>query len=479
MALHTYPARVLSVSALFSLLVLGLCGTVAYWLYREQSRAAEVLGENIGSRGAAVNLESTLTNLITLHKARAKHLSGLHEEVKRYLDDINAYADKEQERVFAAQIDADFREYLDQLRRTDLEGPDALNLATHLQDHALAHCRELRRFNSQEVEASEQEHREALRRMTWGLATVGGVGSVAGIIFGFALARSMQRTIHQFLLRVQGASDLLGQEVPAVEWQREGDPLGDGADDLIRRVEQVISKLQRQERDVRRNERLAAVGQLAAGVAHEVRNPLTSAILLLETSRKDPTCGGLTDDDLELVEQELHRIERSLQTFLDFARPPRIERADCDAITIARDTLALVRGRAESQHVTVALKSVSDRCWLLADAEQLKHVLLNLVLNSFDAMPHGGALDLAVSTQDGCVVFTVSDTGTGISPELLPRLFEPFVTGKETGIGLGLMMSKRIVEDHGGIITGQNRPEGGAKFLVQIPVDRVEASAAG
>src|SRR5947208_2447277 len=113
MALRTYPERFLIGSALFSLLILGLCGTVAWWLHQEQSRTADILGENITSRHAAVNLEGTLTNLIALRRRGVRDVSVLHAEVARYLEDINAYADKEQERVYARQIADDFGGYLD------------------------------------------------------------------------------------------------------------------------------------------------------------------------------------------------------------------------------------------------------------------------------------------------------------------------------------------------------------------------------
>src|SRR5262249_31292318 len=152
--------------------------------------------------------------------------------------------------------------------------------------------------------------------MMWGLAAVGGLASVAGLVLGYGLASGLRRTLHQFLVHVQGAANLLGPDHATVEWERDGEPLLEGAEGLLGRVEQAVLRLQGREREVLRAERLAALGQLAAGVAHEIRNPLTSALLLLQTARSDPSAGGLTEEDLTLIEQELQRIERSLQVFL-------------------------------------------------------------------------------------------------------------------------------------------------------------------
>ncbi len=480
MALQTYPTRLLLASALASLLVFGLCGAAAVYLNSEQSRTADVLQENIGSRRAAANLEETLIALAAQHEQGVANVAALHERVEMHLAEIERYADKPQERVLARTISDSYRKYL-ALWDGGQFPPDRRDaLVRQLRDDTLPACQRLRKFNTTQIEESEQEHRRSLRQMTWGLAVVGVLGSVGGLVFGYGLARSLRRTIHQFLVRVQGASELLGQEVPAVEWQRVGDPMRDGADDLLRRVEQVVSKLQQTEREVRRAERLAAVGRLAAGVAHEIRNPLTSAVLLLETARKDPAAGGLTDEDLDLIEQELHRIERSLQTFLDYARPPKLERSACDLSAVADDALALARGRTDQQRVTVRVRRPDAPCRLDADREQLRQVVLNLVLNALDAMPHGGTLEVAVAPPgpDGTAELSVADTGPGIAADIVPRLFEPFASGKETGLGLGLVVSKRIVEDHGGTIRGYNRPEGGARFVVRLPARKEERGRA-
>ncbi|HEY2909307.1 MAG TPA: ATP-binding protein, partial [Gemmataceae bacterium] len=238
---------------------------------------------------------------------------------------------------------------------------------------------------------------------------------------------------------------------------------------LVERVGEVVRALQQREREVRRAERLAAVGQLAAGVAHEIRNPLTSVQLLVQTARKDPTAGGLDSNDLALIDSELGRIEESLRIFLDYARPPKPERKSSDLAAVVRDTLNLTRLRAEQQQVEVIFSVPAAPVVMFADPLQIRQVAMNLVLNALDAMPRGGKLEIAAAATPGGVQLTVADTGKGIAPAILPRLFEPFATDKETGLGLGLVVSKRIVEDHGGTIRGANRPNGGAEFVVQLP----------
>ncbi len=467
MSLRHYPARLLLLSSLSSLLLLGLCGTLAVYLAREQTRTAAVLGEDIGSRGAAINLEVTLSNLATLHDRNSQDVEALHEQVRTDLTEIERFADKPEEQVLARQVAELFAAY----REGWLRATPPNELARFIRERLAPAADALRTYNGRELKQSEEGHRRSLQRMVWGLVVVCGLGSVAGLVFGYGLARSLRQTIHQFLVRVQGASDLLGQELPLVEWQRQGEPLGSVADDLLRRVEDVVLKLQQKEREVRRAERLAAIGQLAAGLAHEIRNPLTSAVLLIETARKDPTSGGLTDEDLHLIETELQRIEQSLRLFLDFARPPQLTRSAVDVGMVVKDALNLARGRIDQQQVVVHFVEPTQTCTLNADREHLRQVVLNLLLNALDMMPHGGTLGVAVgpASEGRIVELSVTDTGPGISPAILPRLFEPFATNKETGIGLGLVVSKRIVEDHGGSIRGANRPEGGACFTVRLP----------
>ncbi|MDB5308085.1 MAG: kinA 2 [Gemmataceae bacterium] len=471
MSLRTYPAQLLVVTAASSCLLLASTAVVAVHLNLERARTAEVLRENIGSRRAAAVLEETLIDLLALESRGVDDVTPLHERVAAHLAEIERFADKQAERDLARRVALSFSSYR-QLWENRTATPDAAKRATdHLRGDTLPACTQLRDFNTGEVSESEREHELALRWLAWGFAAVGVLGSVAGLVLGYGLARSLRRAVDSFLVRVQGASDLLGQELATVTVERVGPEDRDGVEDLVRRVGEVVRTLQQREREVRRAERLAAVGQLAAGVAHEIRNPLTSVQLLVQTARKDPTAGALDGNDLALIDAELGRIERSLKAFLDYARPPKAERVSCDVAAVVKDALNLIRARAYQQRVGIRFDAPPVPIVLLADPEQLRQVVVNLLLNALDAMPAGGTLEVVLLTDGDVVELAVTDTGPGIPAGILPRLFVPFVTGKETGLGLGLVVSKRIVEDHGGTIAGVNRPEGGARFVVRLPTE--------
>ncbi len=213
-----------------------------------------------------------------------------------------------------------------------------------------------------------------------------------------------------------------------------------------------------------------AIGQVAAGVAHELRNPLTSIKGLVQVNLREARARGLPEEDLAVIEHEVRRMERTLQTFLDFARPPKPERRRLDPAAVVERVFALVAGRAKKQGVSLRLSGPGTPVWLEADQDKLQQLLLNLVLNSLDAMPQGGLVEVDLHPpRDGLVELQVRDTGPGIPAHILPKVFETFVSSKETGVGLGVPVSKRIAEDHGGSLSAYNLPEGGAWFVLRLP----------
>jgi len=230
------------------------------------------------------------------------------------------------------------------------------------------------------------------------------------------------------------------------------------------------------ETEALRAQQMATLAQLATGVAHEIRNPLTSIKMLIQVNRRKFADEGLPTDDLELVEQEIRRMERSVNSLLDFARPEKSEFSTFAIEDVIRRTVQLIEGRCASQQVRLAVDSPGEPTWMVGDAAQIQQLLLNLALNSLDAMPRGGLLEISTAIIDASIEVTVSDSGAGIDPKVIDSIFTPFVTTKPNGVGLGLGICRRIAEGHGGTLRGTNRASGGAQFRLTLPITHGTAS---
>lgn len=233
--------------------------------------------------------------------------------------------------------------------------------------------------------------------------------------------------------------------------------------------------LMARETEALRAQQMTTLAQLATGVAHEIRNPLTSIKMLIQVNRSKLASEGLPTDDLELVEQEIRRMERSVNSLLDYARPEQGERKTFDIQSVIRKTVQLVDGRCSQQRVKLSVDCQDSPIMLEGDASQVQQLLLNLILNALDAMPDGGDLTVRASANGERIELSVIDTGDGIRADMLNKLFVPFSTSKPTGVGLGLGICRRIAISHGGSLTGQNRLEGGAEFRLSLPLCNSES----
>ena len=219
-----------------------------------------------------------------------------------------------------------------------------------------------------------------------------------------------------------------------------------------------------------RAQQMATLAQLATGVAHEIRNPLTAIKMLVQSTTSDEETSTLRTEDLKIVEDQIRRMEQSVNALLDFARPARAERRHIIIRDILPDVLRLLEGQAGRQSATLNIDHAHSELTLYADRDQLQQLLLNLGLNALNVMPHGGTLTFSVTPDsDGMVCILVSDTGPGIAPDMIEDIFKPFFTTRKQGIGLGLNICRRIAEEHGGRLTAHNNPAGGAIFELCLP----------
>ncbi|QDU96394.1 two-component system sensor histidine kinase NtrB [Lignipirellula cremea] len=219
-----------------------------------------------------------------------------------------------------------------------------------------------------------------------------------------------------------------------------------------------------------RAQQMATLAQLATGVAHEIRNPLTSIKMLIQVNRTKFAENGLPTEDLELVEQEIRRMERSVNSLLEYGRPEPGEFRSFDLRETIVKTERLLEGRSSAAQVTIEKNLPDAPLLVVGDPNQLQQLLLNLSLNACDAMETGGVLRFEMTAQGDSVLVAVSDTGSGIQADILDQLFLPFQTTKKNGVGLGLGICRRIAETHRGRLEGRNQPAGGALFELTLPL---------
>jgi signal transduction histidine kinase len=275
-------------------------------------------------------------------------------------------------------------------------------------------------------------------------ATVALGGMFLVLLLGVLTARTIARPI-----------EALGEQVKDLS-KGEIRPVGGGPE-----LDHLVSVMNRMLEEVRRAEQLAVMGRMAAGVAHELRNPLSSIKMTVQMLRQDAP----DKEPHDLVLKEIERLDLAVAELGGEARP--LQREPADLGHVVDEVLDLMDARLRHLSVTVERKfAPSPR--VSVDVARFKRCAMNLVLNGAQAMPAGGPLEISIEPRSPGVRFSVSDAGAGIPPEIRDTLFAPFVTTKRDGVGLGLALTRKIVEDHGGAI-GVEARERGSTFWIDLP----------
>jgi signal transduction histidine kinase len=244
------------------------------------------------------------------------------------------------------------------------------------------------------------------------------------------------------------------------------------------KIQKTTADLRKTEAQLIRSEKLAALGQLSAGIAHEIRNPLTSINILIHSLTENLPTEHSRWEDLKVIEEEILRINEIVDQFLRFAKPasPLLEKTNL--IPIFEEILQLLRPQIEKCRIAVN-KEFEPLPLITVDKEQIKQVILNLLMNAIQAMTGGGKLSMSgrLSKDGYWVELAIQDSGVGIPPEDIDKLFDPFFSTKEGGIGLGLSIAHRIIDQHHGKIEVESIPEKGTLFTISLPVLTEEQDA--
>jgi signal transduction histidine kinase len=249
---------------------------------------------------------------------------------------------------------------------------------------------------------------------------------------------------------------------------------------LIEDVDQTQSQLQISREHLLQSGKLAMVGKLAAGVAHSVRNPLTSVKMRMFSLGRSLKLSADQKEDFNVISDEIRHIDTILQNFLEFSRPPKLKMQKISPSDVVDAAIQLLRHRIESYGVTVELYRKRKLPQIEGDPEQLKEVVANLMINACEAMTDGGAITVQeeagfTEPMGRVVVIKISDNGPGIPESIHEQVFQPFYSTKEEGTGLGLSIAVRIIEDHQGCLNLRSRRGKGATFTITIPCKEAEA----
>ncbi|MGH7172173.1 MAG: ATP-binding protein [Gemmataceae bacterium] len=470
-------------------LLFGTCVVSAWMVNHLQANLSDVLSDNVTSLDAAQDLE---TSVRQLHIHCYRYLSDpdrllVEREVKAAIERDNAAFRKALKDAEDSAITPEEQESVQEIKdghqryqqafeklraEAKMPQPDYSMLANDTPiDLVIKPCERFMRLNRDMMNNTRTESERVSAILSVVMLLLGLVGPISGLIIGWGMARGLSRSIHRLSVRVQDMAQQLEQDVASVSLSPDGDVrnLDRQLDKVVARVREVAQQVQQHQREMIRAQQLSAVGQLAASVAHEVRNPLMSIKMLVEAALRSENPRPFTRENLTIIHHEIVRLERSVQDFLDFSRPPALQRKIRDLRDVVASALTLVQSRARQQKVEIVHDRPAEAIVGQIDQDQFSSVLVNLFINALDAMPRGGRLEMQLSQSGGAINVAVRDSGEGIAPTVLEQLFTPFTSSKPTGTGLGLCISRRIIEDHGGQLHGVNSPEGGACFTLTLP----------
>jgi two-component system sensor histidine kinase PilS (NtrC family) len=315
------------------------------------------------------------------------------------------------------------------------------------------------------------ESREVLGRPCWDVF----VWADGAVFYSDIVRRKLPHRFERETVRRGGERLLLGMTLSSLKGPS-GEPAG------MVGIFQDLTEIKALEDRMRRRERLASVGELAAGLAHEIRNPLAAITGAMEVLQQDLRFEGEHQALMAIALRESERLNGLIGQFLLYARPASSHKHSCDLVPLVAETLALLKAHHDYRaDIEVREAFDAEEVWVKADPNQLRQVIWNLVLNAVQALPGGGRLTVRIRsiapTQaegGGRAEMEVSDSGQGIRPEDLQRIFEPFFTTKSGGSGLGLAIVHRIVEEHGGRVDVHSERTKGTRVIVTLPAGHAD-----
>jgi signal transduction histidine kinase len=510
LAMSVQPSLRGRVFALLAGLTICACAgaTATYWLAQHYLYATDILRQvNLGQQVGALSLSEQLSGLeadalaARQDPSRHKDFKERESSIAMSLLQVRASEPLEAGREILVHVDENFQlqaHVLDELVESR-PGEGALLAAQAARHRQAAQeaARELFNLHTRDADLGVSAMRSLARAATTASLFVIPAGAVLGLLLGWVLLRQVLGPIRRLAL---GAALGSGQAAGHPPGQASGQPnqgleqeasqqgedepsqsdevraVGELVAGLLRDVDETQALLKESREHLIQAEKLALVGKLAAGVAHSVRNPLTSVKMRLFSLERGLDLSPGQREDFEVISEEIRHLDTIVRNFLEFSRPPKPKLQHVSPSDVVDMTLVLLKHRLETYGVDVRLLREQPLPQVDLDPEQLKEVLVNLILNACDAMGENGRIE--ISEQAGFMdplgrvaILQLTDSGPGIAADVAESVFLPFFSTKEEGTGLGLAIAKRIMEEHGGYIHLKPSDRGqGACFILVLPL---------
>jgi len=467
-------------------------GLVTLWHTEAMdSLLTSLIDQNVASYHAADELESALLQqkgfltyyFLDGNPEWLKEINKYNRAFKDWLEKARKSAYTEAMREIIGQIDTQYHQYVIARERVISlyrEGRREEGAKLHWEVRRqyveiLNLCRRYKLTHEYAISRARTESRARARFINaFALAAIPAV-AVLGVWLAYILIKQILGPIRQLALETAPAN-------PDTRVPDEVKALSSRVHNLIEDVDQAQTELTRSQEHLLQSGKWAMVGKLAAGVAHSIRNPLTSVNMRLFSLKRSLAMSKSQQEDFGVIAEEIRHIDTIVRNFLEFSRPPKLKMQRVSPSDVVNMALILLRHRLESYGVEVKLLRKHRLPEIGADPDQLKEVLVNLMLNACEVMVNGGVItireeDRVEPVLGPVVVLRVSDTGPGIPESVRDKVFQPFFSTKEEGTGLGLSIATRIIEEHGGRLELESKANKGATFIITLPLKEEESWA--
>lgn len=403
-----------------------------------------------------------------------RQLGKYRQIFKDRLDLANSRAASEKERENIKTIERDYLSYVE-LKDRLLSLHSKANLASTSELHkevrsrfmeVLNRCDEFKAFHRQMISKTWERSLMLAKTLRVGAFAAITLVILLGLILAFFIIRQILDPLKRLTLTTDPKGSSGGDEVKALSNSVQG---------LMRDMDKTHLELARSRETLLQSEKMALIGKLAAGTAHSIRNPLTSVKMRLFSLSRALSLNTDQKEDFQVISEEIRHIDNIVQNFLEFSRPPKLKTQMITPSEVVDLTLQLMRHRLINYEVDVILERDGTLPPVSADPEQLKEVMVNILVNACEAMERGGIIRIKEEEKDDpergkTAVIRISDNGPGIPAALQEKTFQPFFTTKEQGTGLGLSIAARIVEQHGGWLDLISAEGKGTTFVISLPV---------